>query len=65
MFFCLSFRDKKGENIAFGRSRLNSCVFEKLLNSYSCTSFMKYVGLSGFYIKFALFFKNFKIPDFL
>ena len=37
---------------------------KKLLNSYSCISFMNYGGLSGFYIKLALFFKNFKIPYF-
>ena len=37
----LIFGDKKVENLVFGRSRLNSCVFEKLLNSYPCISFMK------------------------
>ena len=31
--YCLSFEDKKCENLVFGRSGLNSSVFEKLLNS--------------------------------
>ena len=62
--YCLSFGDKKCENLVFGRSGLNSSVFGKLLNSFSCISFMKYVGLSGFCIKLPLFFKNFKFPDF-
>ena len=31
--YCLSFRDKKCENLVFGRSGLNLSVFEKLLNS--------------------------------
>ena len=57
-------RKKKIENLVFGRSGLNSCVFEKLLNSYSCISFMKYVGLSGFCIKFSLFFKTVTFPYF-
>ena len=31
--YCLSFEDKKCENLVFGRSGLNLSVFEKLLNS--------------------------------
>ena len=64
MFNVRIFGDKKVENLVFGRSGLNSCVFEKLLNSYSCISFMKYVGLSGFCIKFSLFFKTVTFPYF-
>ena len=31
--YCLSFGDKKCENLVFGRFGLNSSVFKKLLNS--------------------------------
>ena len=55
--WCLSFGEKMVENIVFGRFGLNSSVFEKLLNSYSCISFMKYCVLSGFYIKLLYFSK--------
>ena len=64
MFNVWLFGDKKVEKLVFGRSGLNSCVFEKLLNSYSCISFIKYSGLSGFYIKYPLFFKNVTFLDF-
>ena len=50
--------DKLCHNLVFGSSKLKASVFEKLLNSYSCISFMKSIGLSVFYIKLLLFFKN-------
>ena len=40
--------DKLVEKLVFGRSGLNSSVFEKLLISYSCISFMKYYALRSF-----------------
>ena len=52
------------ENLDFGRSRLNSSVFEKLLISNSCISFMKYYALRSFLHKIALFFKNLFFLDF-
>ena len=58
------FWGQKVENLVFGRSGLNSSVFEKLLNSYSCISFMIYVGLSGLCIKYDMFFKTITFPDF-
>ena len=64
MFNVWVFGDKKVAKLVFGRSGLNSCVFEKLLNSNSCISFMIYVGLSGFCIKFDLFFKIVTFLDF-
>ena len=45
------------ENLVFGRSRLNSSVFEKLLISYSCILFMKYCALRSFCIKLFCFSK--------
>ena len=39
--YCLSFGDKKCENLVFRRSGLNSSIFEKLLNTYLCISFLK------------------------
>ena len=56
--------DKLVEKLVFGRSGLNSSVFEKLLISYSCISFMKYYALRSFLHKIALFFKNLFFPDF-
>ena len=41
----------------FRSSRLKTNVFEKLLNSFSCISFMKLFGLSVFYINFCYFSK--------
>ena len=54
--FVWVFGGKKVEKLVFGRSGLNSCVFEKLLDLYLCISFMKFVGLSSFCINF--FFQN-------
>ena len=45
------------ENLVFGRSGLSSNVFEKLLISYSCISFMKYHALRSFYTNFLCFSK--------
>ena len=42
----------------FRSSRLKTNVFEKLLNSFSCISFMKLFGLSVFCINFCYFSKN-------
>ena len=56
--------DKLVEKLVFGRSGLNSSVFEKLLISYSCISFMKYYALRSFLHKIALFFKNTFFLDF-
>ena len=60
----MRFEDKLIENLDFGRSRLNSSVFEKLLISNSCISFMKYYALRSFLHKIALFFKNLFFLDF-
>ena len=53
----MRFEDKLIENLVFGRSRLNSSVFEKILISYSCISFMKYCSLRSFCIKLLCFSK--------
>ena len=52
------------ENFVFGRFELNSSVFEKLLISYSCISFMKYCALRSFCIKLLYFFFKLIFPDF-
>ena len=52
-----SFGDKLVEKLVFGRSGLNSSVFEKLLISYSCILFMKYCALRSFCIKLLCFSK--------
>ena len=44
--------------ILFWSSRLKTNFFEKLLNSFSCISFMKLFGLSVFYINFCYFSNN-------
>ena len=49
--------DKLIENFVFGRSRLNSRVFEKLFISYSCILFIKYCALRSFCIKMLSFSK--------
>ena len=55
----MCFEDKLIENIDFGRSRLNSKVFEKLFISYSCILFIIQCTLRSFCIKMhALFFKK-------
>ena len=46
------------KNQFFGKSRLNSSVFEKLLISYSSISFMKYCALRSFCIKLFYFSKS-------
>ena len=47
------------ENLVFGRSGLNSSVFEKLYISYSCILFIKQRDLRSFYIKLLCFSKNY------
>ena len=59
----MSFWDKLLGKLVFGRSRLNSSVFEKLLISYSCISLMKYCALRSFCIKL-LCFQKFKFSRF-
>ena len=55
------------ENFVFGRFELNSSVFEKLLISYSCISFIKVCVLRSFCIKMLYFSKIwfFQIFDWL
>ena len=53
----MSFGEKLVEKLVFGRSGLNSSVFEKLLISYSCILFMKYCALRSFCIKLLCFSK--------
>ena len=55
--------DKLIENLVFGRSVLNSRVFEKLFISYSCVLFIKHCALS-FCIKMLCFSKKLIFPDF-
>ena len=53
----MSFGEKLVEKLVFGRSGLNSSVFEKLLISYSCILFVKYCTLRSFCIKLLCFSK--------
>ena len=54
----MRFEDKLIENLDFGRSWLNSSVFEKLFVSYSCIFFLiKQFALRSFYIKMLCFSK--------
>ena len=53
----MHFEDKLIENFDFGRSGLNSSVFEKLFISYSCIFFIKQCALRSFYIKMLCFSK--------
>ena len=48
----------------FWSSGLKTNVFEKILNSFSCISFMKLFGLSVFCINFCSFSKKFRFPEF-
>ena len=57
MFNVWVFGDKLVEKLIFGRSGLNLRVFEKLLISNSCISFMKYCALRSFCIKLLYFSK--------
>ena len=60
----LKFGGKKCHNLIFASFGLKTNVFKKLLNSYSCISLMKSIGLSVFYIKLLLFFKILVFPEF-
>ena len=53
----MCFENKLIENIDFGRSGLNSSVFEKLFVSYSCIFFLKQCALRSFCIKMLCFSK--------
>ena len=48
----------------FWSSRLKTHVFEKHLNSFSCISFMKLLGLSCFLYNLLRFFKNSNFQNF-
>ena len=54
----MSFEDKLIENLVFGRSGLNSSVFEKLFISYSCILFKIQCALRNFCIKMQCFSKK-------
>ena len=53
----MRFEDKLIENLDFGRSGLNSSVFEKLFVSYSCIFYIKQCALRSFCIKMLCFSK--------
>ena len=53
----MRFEDKLIENFDFGRSGVNSSVFEKLFISYSCIFFIKQCALRSFCIKMLRFSK--------
>ena len=53
----MRFEDKLIENFVFGRSELNSRVFENLFILYSCILFIKHCGLRSFCIKMLCFSK--------
>ena len=53
----MHFEDKLIENLDFGRSGLNSSIFEKLFVSYSCIFFIKQCVLRSFCIKMLCFSK--------
>ena len=53
----MSFWGQLVEKLVFGRFGLNLSVFEKLLISYSCISFMKYYALRSFCINLLYFSK--------
>ena len=53
----MRFEDKLIENLGFGRSRLNSRVFEKLFISYSYILFIKHCAFRSFCIKMLCFSK--------
>ena len=61
----LKFGGKMCYNLVFEFYGLKKNVFEKLLNSYSCISFMKSIGLSVFCIRLLMFFKISIFPEFL
>ena len=64
MFNVCVFEDILIKKIVFGKSGLNFSVFEKLLISYSCISFMKHYALRSFFIKLLCFSKNLIFSDF-
>ena len=59
---CLKFENLR--KIVFGRSGLNSSVFEKLFISYSCILFIKQCALRIFCIKMLYFSKKLIFPNF-
>ena len=61
---CLSYEDKLIEKLVFGRSRLNSSVFEKNINLILMHFIHETLRFEEFLHKIALFFKNFSFLDF-
>ena len=56
--------DKLIQKCVFGRSGLNTSIFEKHFISYSCIIFIKYYALRSFCIKLLCFFKILVFPNF-
>ena len=61
---CLSYEDKLIEKVVFGRSRLNSSVFEKNINLILMHFIHETLHFEKFLHKIALFFKNLSFLDF-
>ena len=61
---CLSYEDKLIEKVVFGRSRLNSSVFEKNINLILMHFIHETLHFKEFLHKIALFFKNLSFLDF-
>ena len=61
---CLSYEDKLIEKLVFGRSRLNSSVFEKNINLILMHFIHETLRFEEFLHKIALFFKNLSFLDF-
>ena len=61
---CLSYEDKLIEKVVFGRSRLNSSVFEKNINLILMHFIHETLRFEEFLHKIALFFKKLIFPDF-
>ena len=57
MFNVWVVEDKLFQKCVFGRSGLNTSVFEKHFISYSCILFIKYYTLRSFYLKLLCFSK--------
>ena len=60
----MRFEGKLIENLVFGRSRLNSSIFEKHFISYSCILFIIQCALRSFCIKMLCFSKKQIFLDF-
>ena len=60
---CLSYEDKLIEKVVFGRSRLNSSVFEKNINLILMHFIHETLFFEEFQHKIAIFFENLSFPD--